>query len=117
LDAWEAAHPAPQATLSQAADHIDYLRRVAGVDHVGIGSDFDGIPSAPVGLDGVDKYPALLAELAHRGWSDADLAKLAGGNVLRVMHEAEAVAHRLQAQRPPSEATIQELDGPARPAG
>jgi len=93
------------------------VRRVAGVDHVGLGSDFDGITSTPLGLEGVDRYPALLAELLRRGWSDADVEKLAGGNVLRVLAQAERVAARLQAERPPSEATIEELDGKPAPRG
>jgi membrane dipeptidase len=74
------------------ADHIEHIREVAGVDHVGLGSDFDGIDDTPVGLDGVDKYPGLLNELIRRGWSDADIAKVAGANVLRVMADAERVA-------------------------
>lgn len=94
LDAWKAAHPAPKATLAQVADHIEHVRKTAGVDHVGLGSDFDGIPATPEGLSGVDTYPALLEELARRGWTTQDLAKLAGGNVLRVMRAAEAVAAR-----------------------
>lgn len=94
LDAWVAANPAPQATLSQVADHIEHIRDVAGVDSVGIGSDFDGIPNTPVGLEGVETYPALFAELMRRGWSDADIAKLAGGNLLRVLRKAEKVAGR-----------------------
>lgn len=93
------------------ADHIDHIRKVAGVDCVGIGSDFDGIDDTPQGLEGVDKYPALLQELARRGWSDQDLAKVAGGNMLRVMREAAAVATRLQKTESPSFATIEELDG------
>jgi len=112
LAVWERAHPAPAVTIAMVADHIDHIRAVAGVDSVGIGSDFDGIESTPVGLDGVDKFPALLEELARRGWSDADLAKVAGGNILRVMREAEAVARRLQATQAPSSATIAALDGP-----
>src|SRR5262249_38794493 len=75
LAEWDKAHPEPVVTLEQVADHIEHIRKVAGVDHVGIGSDFDGIPAGPRGLDGVDKFPALLAELARRGWSDEDLAK------------------------------------------
>jgi len=114
LAAWEAAHPAPPVTLAMVADHIEHIATVCGHDCVGIGSDFDGVPDTPVGLEGVDKYPALLAELARRGWSDEDLAKLAGGNVLRVMREAEAVAKRLQATTQPSYATIAELDGGKR---
>jgi membrane dipeptidase len=114
LDAWEAAHPAPVVTVLDVADHIDHIRQVAGVDHVGLGSDFDGISAGPQGLEGVDKFPAVLVELARRGWSDQDLAKVAGANVLRVMREAEAEARRLQAMESPSEATLAEADGPAR---
>jgi membrane dipeptidase len=99
-----------QATLADVADHIDHVANVAGVDHVGIGSDFDGIDSTPVGLEDVSTYPALFAELSRRGWSEEDLAKLAGENVLRVMRESEAVARRLQRERPPSTKTIEELD-------
>jgi len=116
LTAWEQAHPKPAVTISDVADHIEHIRSVAGVDHVGIGSDFDGIPEAPQGLDGVDKFPALLAELARRGWSDADLARVAGGNLLRVLGEAERVSARLRMARPPSTATLAALDAPAAPA-
>jgi membrane dipeptidase len=93
---WRAAHPEPRATLSQVADQIDYVRKVAGVDHVGIGGDFDGITEVVEGLEDVSTYPALFAELARRGWSDRDLSKLAGENFLRVFAQAEAVARRLQ---------------------
>jgi len=92
LEAWDAANPRPSATLAQVADHIEHVRDVAGADHVGIGSDLDGIDHVPVGLEDVSKFPDLLAELARRGWSDEDLAKLAGGNLLRVLREAEVVA-------------------------
>ena len=112
LDAWEKAHPKPVVTLSEVADHIEHIRKVAGVDHVGIGSDFDGIPAGPQGLEGVDRYPALLAEMMRRGWSDADVAKLAGLNVLRVMEQAELVAARLRAARPASEARLQDEPRP-----
>ena len=111
LAEWERAHPAPEVTIRDVADHIEYIRKLAGVDYVGLGSDFDGIPVTPAGLEGVDKYPALLAELARRGWSDADLAKVAGGNLLRVLAKAEEVSARLRATRLPSTATLAQLDG------
>jgi membrane dipeptidase len=111
LATWRAANPTPQATLTQVADVIDHVRQVAGVDHVGIGSDFDGIPDNVVGLEDVSTYPALFTELARRGWTEADLRKLSGENVLRVLAQAEVVAKRLQRERPPSTATIQQLDG------
>jgi membrane dipeptidase len=110
--AWLAAHPGPGVSLSQVADHIDHLRDVAGIDHVGIGSDFDGGGPLPDGLTDVSGFPALLGELLRRGYSDDDIRKVAGGNVLRSLRGAEAVARRLQAERAPSEATIEELDGP-----
>ena len=113
MAAWVAAHPKPVVTVGQVADHIEHIRTIAGVGSVGLGSDFDGVPDTPTGLDGVDKFPAVLIELARRGWSDEDLAKVAGGNVLRVMHEAEATARRLQATEAPSAATLTDLDGPA----
>lgn len=100
-----------EATLSDVADHIDHVANLAGIDHVGIGSDFDGIDSTPVGLEDVSTFPELFAELSRRGWTDEELAKLAGDNMLRVMREAEAVARRLQRERPPSTATIEALDG------
>ena len=93
---WRAAHVEPRATLSQVADQIEYVRKVAGVDHVGIGSDFDGITEVVQGLEDVSTFPALFAELARRGWSDSDLRKLAGENFLRVFAQAEAVSKRLQ---------------------
>jgi membrane dipeptidase len=109
--AWRAAHPRPQATLSQVADHIEHVRRIAGIDHVGIGGDFDGITENVVGLEDVSTYPALFAELARRGWKDAELAKLSSGNVLRVLARAEQVAARLRRERGPSTATIGKADG------
>ena len=115
MDTWEAAHPAPGAALAQVADHIEHVRQVAGVDHVGIGSDFDGIDYVPVGLEDVSKFPDLFAELIRRGWSDADLKKLAGRNLLRALRQAERTAARLQRERQPSTRTIEQLDGP-RPA-
>ena len=110
-DDWKATHPQPRARLEQVADHIEHVRKVAGVDHVGIGSDFDGIDTVPEGLEDVSRFPQLFAELIRRGWNDADLKKLAGGNLLRAFHAAEATAGRLQKSRQPSTKTIEELDG------
>lgn len=107
---------APRATLADVADHIDHIKRVAGAAHVGIGGDYDGIGTVPVGLEDVSTYPALLEELVQRGWSDDELRGLMGENVLRVMRDAEAAARRLQRLRAPSTATIDELDGGA-PSG
>jgi membrane dipeptidase len=89
---WMAAHPLPQATLAQVADHVDHVRTVAGIEHVGVGGDFDGTPDVTAGLEDVSCYPALFAELLARGWSEADCAALAGGNLLRVLAEAESFA-------------------------
>ncbi|HEX2218698.1 MAG TPA: dipeptidase [Gemmatimonadales bacterium] len=113
MDEWTVAHPRPHATLAQVAEHVEHVRKVAGVDHVGIGSDFDGITYVPVGLEDVSTFPQLFAELIRRGWSDDDLRKLAGRNVLRAMRAAEATATRLQRERQPSTRTIQQLDGAA----
>jgi len=106
LAAWRKAHPEPRATLAQVADHIDHIRKVAGIDHVGLGSDFDGIESTPEGLEDVSTFPALTAELLRRGYADADVKKILGLNVLRVMRAAEKVSAKLQAARPPSTATL-----------
>jgi membrane dipeptidase len=111
MDDWNRANPQPKATLAQVADVIEHVRKVAGVDHVGIGSDFDGITDVVVGLEDVSKFPFLFAELSRRGWSEADLRKLAGENVLRALKQAEVVSARLKKERPPSTKTIQELDG------
>lgn len=113
LAAWEKANPRPPVTLSQVADHIEHIARAAGHDHVGIGSDFDGVGDLPDGLGGVETYPALLKELMRRGWSDADVAKLAGGNVLRAMEQAERVAASMK-DLPPATGTVAALDGPAK---
>jgi membrane dipeptidase len=112
LAEWTAANASPQVTLEHVADHVDYLRQHAGIDHIGIGGDFDGIGSTPVGLEDVSTYPALLVELARRGYSEADLAKIAGENVLRALRGAEAAAARLAAT-PPSEALIGDFPAPA----
>jgi membrane dipeptidase len=110
------AGPEPKATLAQVADQIDYVRKVAGVDHVGIGGDFPATAGAPVGLEDVSKYPDLFAELIRRGWTDADLEKLAGGNVLRVMRRAEEVAVRAATSRRPSLARMTAAGASAPPS-
>jgi membrane dipeptidase len=108
---WTAEHPAPpRPGIGEVADHIEHIRRVAGVDHVGYGSDFDGIDCAPQGLEDVSKFPALTAELLRRGWKDADVEKVIGLNLLRVMRQAERVARRLQRERRPATATMAQLD-------
>jgi membrane dipeptidase len=99
LSAWRTSHPAPRATLSQVADHIDHIRKVAGIDHIGLGSDFDGITTVVEGLEDVSTYPNLTAELLRRGYSDEDVKKILGLNVLRVMRQAERVAARLQGKK------------------
>ena len=110
-DAKKAENPAPRATLSQVADHIDHIRKVAGIDHIGLGGDFDGITQVVAGLEDVSKYPDLTAELLKRGYTDRDIKKVLGLNVLRVMKQAEKVAAGLQKTRQPSTATIEQLDG------
>jgi membrane dipeptidase len=107
LDAWKKAHPEPVVTVSQVADHVEHIAKVAGYDHVGIGGDLDGIgyDEAPVGMNSVTGYPLLFAELIRRGWSDENLAKLAGGNVLRALRQAETVAASMK-DEPPSMATL-----------
>jgi membrane dipeptidase len=102
---------APRATLSQVADHIDHIRKVAGIDHIGLGGDFDGITQVVQGLEDVSKYPDLTAELLKRGYKDDDVKKILGLNVLRVMRQAEKVAATAQKSRQPSTATIEQLDG------
>ncbi|WP_237565612.1 dipeptidase [Ornithinimicrobium cavernae] len=102
VEQYAATHPRPRATLEQVVTHVEHLREVAGVDHIGLGGDYDGVASLPIGLEDVSGYPRLLAALAERGWSDEDLVKLAGGNVLRTLRDAEAVARDLQTQRGPS---------------
>jgi membrane dipeptidase len=111
--AWTAKHPRPVATLAQVADHIEHVREVAGVDHVGIGSDYDGVDWLPEGLEDVSTYPALIAELLDRGWSEAECGQLASGNILRTFHDAEAAARAISAKRGPSRSRIEELDGAA----
>jgi len=100
----------PRPTLADVADHIDHIRNLIGIDHIGLGGDYDGMPPGPIGLEDVSTYPALLTELLRRGYSDADIAKIAGGNILRVMQAVEIVARKEQARRLPSNAQIEELD-------
>jgi membrane dipeptidase len=106
-------HPPPRATLAQVADHAEHVREVAGVEHVGLGGDFDGTEDLPDGLADVSCYPALIAELLERGWSEPDCARLAGGNVLRVLREAESAAAAISARRGPSMVRIEDVDAPA----
>ena len=105
--------PRPPCGIGDVADHIEHIRAVAGVDHIGLGGDFDGTTEFPDGLDGVDRYPALLAELADRGWCAADLAKLTWHNTLRVLRATEQVAVDLRGRRGPSLARFVDLDGPS----
>ncbi len=109
--AFEESTPRPVATVTTVADHLDHMREVAGVDHIGIGGDYDGTAFTPDGLDDVAGYPNLIAELLDRGWSKADLAKLTGQNAVRVLGAAEDVARDEQTRRGPSVATLEQLDG------
>ncbi len=110
LESWNQKRQPTLASLEDVADHVDYLVEAAGIDHVGIGSDFDGISSVPRGLEDVSKMPDLLAELVERGYSDEDLKKIVGLNVLRALRGAEETARRLQAEGAPSDALLEELD-------
>ncbi|WP_327710837.1 dipeptidase [Streptomyces sp. NBC_00464] len=110
--AFEAANPRPMATVATIADHLDHMREVAGIDHIGIGGDYDGTAFLPRGLEDVSGYPNLIAELLGRGWSAADLAKLTWQNAVRVLRAAEDVARELRTRRGPSHATIEQLDAP-----
>ena len=111
LEAWDADNPEPRATVSDIADHIDRIREKAGIDHIGIGSDYDGITSVPEDLEDVSKYPVLTAELLRREYSEEDILKILGGNILRLMRAVENAATRIQQDRGPSEASIEDLDG------
>ena len=108
---WLREHPEPTATLADVVAHVEHVREVAGVEHVGLGGDYDGTESLPEGLEDVTGYPRLLAALAERGWSDTDLGRLTSGNVLRVMRDVESSARRIASERGPSLATIESLDG------
>ncbi len=110
-DAWLVDHPQPTATLSDVVRHLEHVREVAGIDHVGLGGDYDGVAVLPTGLEDVSTYPALLGALVDRGWSADDLARVTCRNILRVMREVESTARDLSAQRGPSLARIEDLDG------
>lgn len=114
-DAYKERNPTPKASLEDVVKHVEHVREVAGIDHVGLGGDYDGVADLPEGLEDVTGYPRLLAALAERGWSDEDLAKLTDGNTLRVMQDVQDGAKALQEQRGPSLATISELDGDGTP--
>jgi membrane dipeptidase len=111
MERWFVDHPDPPATIRDVADHVDHVRDVAGIDAVGVGGDIDGTAQMPEGLPDVSGYPALFAELADRGYSEEELCKIAGRNVLRLMRVNEEVAARARGERPPSVATIEQLDG------
>ena len=113
VDKWTAANPAPRATIADVADHIDHIRKVAGIDHIGLGSDFDGITQTVQDLDNVSTYPALTAELLKRGYAEADVKKILGLNILRVLREAEKASKRLQAERGPSTAMMAAASSPS----
>ena len=113
-DTWGKKHPKPPATIDDVVAHVEHAREVAGIDHIGLGGDYDGTDTLPVGLEDVAGYPRLFAALLDRGWSEPDLVKLAGGNALRVLRDAEAVAAAIQQRRAPSLATYADLDGLAK---
>jgi membrane dipeptidase len=113
LDKWRSENPRPRATLADVADHIDHIRDLIGVEHIGIGGDFDGIPTVPEGLEDVSTYPHLFAELLRRGYTEEEVKKISGLNILRVMREAERAAAEAREVRQPSRATLEELDGAA----
>jgi membrane dipeptidase len=113
MDAWFESAGRPPASVSDVADQVDHIRGVTGIDGIGIGSDFDGAGPMPDGLEDVSRYPALFEDLRSRGYSDQELRKIAGGNLLRVLRETERVSARVREERPPSTATIDDLDGVA----
>jgi len=106
--AWEERNPPPEVTLLDVADHIDHIKQIAGIDHIGLGADYDGMPPGPVGLEDVSTYPALLKELLVRGYSDEDIAKIAGNNILRVLSQAEIIAGQMQRETGASDLLLEE---------
>ena len=111
---WAGSHPRPKATLGDVVAHAEHVREVAGLDHIGLGGDYDGVDTLPEGLEDVSCYPALIEALLDQGWSEQDCGKLTCGNMLRVMRDAEAAAELIRASRPPSAARIEDLDDGAR---
>ena len=109
MDEWDAENPVPKSTLEQVADHIDHIRDRIGMEYIGIGGDYDGIPTLPEGLEDVSTYPDLFAELLKRGYTEEELEKIAGLNMLRVLREAEDVSERLREEREPSEVQIDDV--------
>jgi len=110
---WIAEHPRPRATIADVVAHLEHVRAVAGVDHIGLGGDYDGVDVLPIGLEDVSCYPALIDALVARKWSESDCGKLASGNMLRVMRNAEIAAGLIQTRREPSTVSMTDLDGPA----
>jgi membrane dipeptidase len=110
METWKQIHPVPVVPIGLVADHIDHIRQVAGIDHIAIGSDFDGISTTPVGLEDVSGFPNLLAELLRRGYSDEDVKKVAGLNLLRIFRQAEKSAARLQRKTTPADVLFDDLD-------
>jgi membrane dipeptidase len=110
MTAWFDAHPTPPTSPADVADHVDHIRERCGIDHIGVGGDYDGSRWMPTGLEDVSDYPNLFAELLDRGYSEEDLARISRENILRAMREAEDVAHRLQKERPPSLSRVTDLD-------
>lgn len=111
LERYRAANPQPTATIEDLIPHLEHVREVAGVDHIGLGGDYDGVGVLPTGLEDVSTYPRLLEALADRGWTDDDLGKLTWGNALRVLEGVESVSADLTATRGASTARIEDLDG------
>ena len=116
-DGWKQTHPKPEASIADVVAHVEHVREVAGIDHLGLGGDYDGTDTLPVGLEDVSGYPRLFAELLDRSWSEADLVKLAGANAIRALRDAEAVAAEIQQRRGPSLATYADLDGATASGG
>jgi membrane dipeptidase len=110
MEAWIEENEQPKSTLEQVADHIDHIKNVVGVDYIGIGGDYDGVSSLPLGLEDVSTYPALFAVLLSRGYTEEELEKIAGLNMLRVMRGIEDTAERLQEEREPSEMLISDVE-------